>query len=269
MPELPEVESVVRALRPLVAGRRIRRCRVVLAIAVRPSSPLALSRRLAGQRIRAVKRRGKYVLLRLDRGWVILHFRLDGQLLWADDRGIPGHVDVVLELDRGALGFVDRRHFGRVQWALRPEDVAGIASLGVEPLGKEFSLRWLADSLRQSRSPLKLWLLDQTHIAGLGNIYSSEALWRARLDPRRKAGSVTPAESRRLHKAIVGVLRAALECCLDPAPDFRDPDWWFSGLDRVLAVYDREGRGCRRCGARIRRISQGGRSTYFCPGCQH
>lgn len=268
MPELPEVESVVRALRPLVVGRRIRRSRVVHAIAVRPSSPAALSRRLAGQRIRAVERRGKYVVLRLDRGWLILHFRLGGQLLWADDRKIQGHVDVILELDRGALGFVDRRHFGRLRWTLRPEYVPGIARLGVEPLGRAFSVRWLADSLRRSRSPLKLWLLDQTRIAGLGNIYSSEALWRARLDPRRRAGSLAPAETRRLHKAIVGVIRAALECCLDPAPDFRDPDWWFSGLDRVLAVYDREGRACRRCGARIRRISQGGRSTYFCPGCQ-
>lgn len=268
MPELPEVESVVRALRPLVVGRRIRRCRVVHPIAVRPSAPAALSRKLASQRIRAVERRGKYVLLRLDRGWLLLHFRLDGQLLWANEGKIRGHVDVVLELDRGALGFVDRRHFGRVQWTPRPDAVPAIASLGVHPLGREFSARWLADSLQRSQSPVKLWLLDQTRIAGLGNIYSSEALWRARLDPRRKAGSVTAAESRRLHKAIVGVLRAALRCCLDPAPDFREPDWWFSGLDRVLAVYGREGQACRRCGARIRKISQAGRSTYFCPGCQ-
>lgn len=268
MPELPEVESIVRALRPLVVGRSIHRCRVIHPIAVRPSTPAALARRVAGQRIRAVERRGKYVLLRLDRGWLVLHLRLDGQVLWAEEKRLRGHLDVVLELDRGTLGFVDRRHFGRVQWTSAPEEIPGIARLGPDPLGRTFSSRWLQHALQRSRSPLKLWLLDQKRMAGMGNIYSSEALWRARLDPRRKASSATTTEIRRLHKAIVGVLRAALECCLEAAPDFRKADWWFPGLDRILAAYDREGKACRRCGAGIRRIRQGGRSTYFCPGCQ-
>ena len=122
--------------------------------------------------------------------------------------------------------------------------------------------------LRASRRPLKLFLLDQARIAGLGNIYSSEALWRAGLDPRRRAHRVTAVEARCLHKGIVGVLRRALECCLDPAPNFRDPRWWFQGLERILGVYDREGAPCRRCGKKIRRVEQGGRSTYFCPRCQ-
>lgn len=277
MPELPEVEGVARALRPLVRRQRIVRCRVFHPIAVRPQSPATLCRGLKGQRIEEVERRGKYLLLRLTRGWLVLHFRLDGQLIWFDS-GVhfPGasrdtgarHIDVALELTAGTLGFVDRRHFGRVQWFLRPEHLPGIRTLGVDPLSPGFTSERLQALLEKARRPLKLLLMDQTRIAGLGNIYASEALWHAQLDPRRRADHLTRREARRLHKAIVYVLGRALECCLHPAPDFRDPEWWFPGLDKILRVYGREGNLCRRCGDRIRRIKQGGRSSYSCPGCQ-
>ena len=126
----------------------------------------------------------------------------------------------------------------------------------------------LAELLGGSRRPVKLFLVDQGRIAGLGNIYSNEALWRAGLDPRRRTNRLSAVETRRLHKGIVDVLRRALECCLNPAPNFRDPEWWFQGLEKILGVYGREGKRCRRCGERIRRIAQGARSSYFCPGCQ-
>jgi formamidopyrimidine-DNA glycosylase len=274
MPELPEIEAIARSLRPLVSGKTIRRCRVIHAIAVRPSSgrgakqaAAALERRLRARRIRRVSRRGKYLLFELDRGNVVLHFRLSGQLLWFDS-GILGHVDVAFEFATGALGFVDPRHLGRVQWLAAPEDSRGIRSLGVDPLSAEFTAERLGKILGGSKRPLKLVLLDQARIAGLGNIYSCEALWHARLDPRRLAPRIKPAETRRLHKAIVAVLRRALECCLHPAPDFRDPDWWFQGLEDILRVYGREGKPCRRCGAPIRRLPQGGRSTFACVRCQ-
>jgi formamidopyrimidine-DNA glycosylase len=115
---------------------------------------------------------------------------------------------------------------------------------------------------------LKDFLLDQSRVAGLGNIYSCESLWRARLDPRRRANTLQPQEAHRLHKAIVSVLTRALECCLHPAPNFRDPEWWFQGLETILRVYGREGKPCRRCGEPIQRIAQGGRSTYCCGRCQ-
>jgi formamidopyrimidine-DNA glycosylase len=275
MPELPEVEAVARTLRPLVAGHTILRCRVIHTIAVRPSSGRGaahatslIERNLRGRKIAGVERRGKYLLLRLDRGWVVLHFRLDGQLIWFPAKRISGHVDVTFETRGGTLGFVDRRHFGRVQLIASLNEVPGIRSLGVEPLSKEFSSESLAELLRSSGRPLKLFLLDQRKIAGLGNIYSNEAMWRARLNPRRAANRVTPPEARRLHKAIVDVLRRALECCLHPAPNFRDPEWWFQGLEEILAVYSREGEKCRRCGRPIRRIEQGGRSTFWCAYCQ-
>lgn len=268
MPELPEVEAVVRSLRPLVRGKQIRRCRVFHAIAVRPQQPAELRRAVEDRRIKEVARRGKYLLLRLDRGCVILHFRLDGQLVWFDTRQIRGHIDVAFEFGDGVLGFVDRRHFGRVHWLARPHDSPGIRALGVEPLTAAFTPRRLAELLAGSRRPLKLLLMDQTKVAGLGNIYSNEALWRARLHPRRHADRVAPQEARRLHKAIVDVLQRALECCTHPAPDFRDPAWWFEGLERILRVYGRKGERCRRCGGRIRRSELGGRASYFCPGCQ-
>ena len=275
MPELPEVEAVARSLRPLVVGRTILRCRVIHPIAVRPTSgrgaaraAAAIEKNARGRRIRAVERYGKYLILLLDRGCLILHFKLDGQLVWFPERKISGHIDVAFETRRGTLGFVDGRHFGRVQWADAPEDVPGIRKMGVEPLSREFTVERLAALLRASQRPLKAFLLDQSKIAGLGNIYSNEAMWRARLNPQRRTNRLTAAEARRLHKGIVDILRRALECCLHPAPDFRDPNWWFQGLETILAVYGRAGEKCRRGDGTIRRIAQSGRSTFWCPGCQ-
>ncbi|HJY88320.1 MAG TPA: DNA-formamidopyrimidine glycosylase [Candidatus Acidoferrales bacterium] len=268
MPELPEVEAVARAARRLIEGQKILACRVLHPIAVRPQSPTTFARQISRKRIEEVARRGKYLLLRLSRGWLALHFRLDGQLVWFDSGRESGHIDVALDLEKGTLGFVDRRHFGRARWLARLEDSPGICGLGMDPLSRNFDAGRLEGLLARSRRPLKLLLMDQGRIAGLGNIYASEALWHARLDPRRRSDGLAPTEARRLHKAIVYVLRRALECCLHPAPDFRNPDWWFEGLEGLLRVYDREGERCRRCGTRIRRVEQGGRSSYFCRGCQ-
>jgi formamidopyrimidine-DNA glycosylase len=140
--------------------------------------------------------------------------------------------------------------------------------LGIDAISRDSTSSRFAELLSASKHPLKDFLMDQTRVAGIGNIYSCEALWHARLDPRRRANSLKSPEARRLHKAIVSILARALECCLHPAPDFRDPEWWFQGLEKFLRVYGREGKPCRRCGAPIRRIAQGGRSTYCCGRCQ-
>jgi len=207
-----------------------------------------------------------------------LHFRLDGQLVWFSgpneflgranqpEHGV--HVDIALELGNGVLGFADRRHFGRVHAWKSAADSAGLSSLGVDALSKDFAVARFRELLAASVRPLKDFLLDQSRVAGLGNIYSCEALWHARLNPRRRACSLKPQEARRLHKAIVSVLARALECCLHPAPDFRDSAWWFQGLETIPRAYGREGEPCRRCKAPIRRIEQGGRSTYYCRRCQ-
>jgi formamidopyrimidine-DNA glycosylase len=275
MPELPEVEAVAQALRRLIEGETIVRCRVIHRVVVQPSpgggkiqAAERFARRVWGEKVRAVGRRGKYLILCLGHGTLIMHFRFDGQLIWFDSNEVSGHVDVTFETSRGTLGYVDPRHLGRVQWASTPEDVHGIRALGVEPLSRGFTVERLAEMLRASRQPLKLFLLDQKKVAGIGNIYASEALWRAKLDPRRRTHRLTGKEARRLHKSIVEVLHRALECCQNPAPDFRDPKWWFQGLERILRVYGREGESCRTCGEAVRRIEQGGRSTYFCARCQ-
>jgi formamidopyrimidine-DNA glycosylase len=275
MPELPEVEAFARALRRFVEGRTILKCRVIHAIAVRPSSgrganqaAKSMERLVRGKRVHAVERRGKYLILQLEQGCLVLHFRLDGQLLWFDSRKTTGHVDVAFEMRHGTFGFADQRHFGRVQWAKSARDIPGVAALGIDPLSKEFTSALLVELLSKSSRPLKLFLLDQDKIAGIGNIYSNEAMWRARLDPRRAANTLSEAEARRLHKAIVGVLRRALECCLHPAPNLRDANWWFQGLEQIVRVYGREGKKCRKCGGPVERIEQGGRSTYLCVRCQ-
>jgi formamidopyrimidine-DNA glycosylase len=278
MPELPEVEAVIRTLRPLVQGKRIRCVHVLHPIATKPQGAAHVSRFAEGKYIRNVDRRGKYVLLQLDFGLLTMHFRLDGQLVWFSNakeflklanRAENGvHVDVAFELDKGVLGFADRRHFGRVHAWESIEKCPGLAGLGKDALSRSLTTARFSELLSSSKRPLKDFLLDQSRIAGIGNIYSCESLWLARLHPRRPAHTLRPEEARRLHKAIVSVLTRALECCLNPAPNFRDPEWWFQGLETMLRVYDREGKPCRRCSEPIRRIAQSGRSTYYCGRCQ-
>jgi formamidopyrimidine-DNA glycosylase len=278
MPELPEVEAITRTVRPLVEHRRIRCVHVFHPIATKSQTPAHLARLAQDRRIQSVTRLGKYLLLHLDRGILTMHFRLDGRLLWFSsakyllrraNQAVEGvHVDVALELDKGVLGFADGRHFGRVYAYESAEACPALQNLGIDALSKDFTPRYFAKLVATSRHPLKEFLLDQSRVAGIGNIYSAESLWHARINPRRRADSLTTAEAHRLHKAIVSVLRRALECCLHPAPDFRDPKWWFQGIENILRVYHREGKSCRRCGAAIQRIAQGGRSTYCCVRCQ-
>jgi formamidopyrimidine-DNA glycosylase len=278
MPEVPEVEAIARTLRPMVTGRRIRSVQVFHAIATRPQAPAELAKRVTGRKVVGVSRKGKYLFLDLDRGLIEMHFRFDGQLIWlksakellqrANRKPDGVHVDVALEFAKGVLCFADGRHLGRVHFWESAETCVPLNQLGVDALSPEFTTDLLRRELASSKRPMKEFLLDQSHIAGIGNIYSCEALWHAALNPRRVANSLDKKESAKLHKGIVSVLRRALECCLDPAPTFRDAEWWFQGLEKILRVYQREGQPCRRCGAEILRIEQGGRSTYCCLKCQ-
>jgi formamidopyrimidine-DNA glycosylase len=278
MPELPEVEAIARTLRPLVRGQRIRCVHVLHPIATGPQKPAQFVKLCQGRRIRDVRRHGKYLFLELDRGLIEIHFKLDGQLIWfssakdlaerANRRDESVHVDVALEFARGVLGFADQRHFGRMHGWESEKECAPLRKLGVDALSREFTVDFLKTKLKASRLPLKQFLLNQAWVAGIGNIYSAEALWHASLDPRRSAKTLSAKETAQLHKAIVSVLQRALECCLHPAPVFRDPKWWFEGIDKILRTYQREGLPCKRCGRPIQRLEQGGRSTYLCAYCQ-
>src|SRR5260370_21309290 len=156
-------------------------------------------------------------------------------------------IDVALDWGRGPVVFAALRLFARFQIGASADECPGLGILGVDSLSRDFTPSRLIELLAASKRPLKDFLLDQSRVAGIGNIYSCESLWYARLDPRRRANTLQPQEARRLHKAIVSVLARALECCLHPAPDFRNPEWWFQGLETILRAYGREGEPCRRC----------------------
>jgi formamidopyrimidine-DNA glycosylase len=280
MPELPEVEAVAISLRPIAVNRRIRSVEVFHPIAVLPQTAPHVSKLLTGRRIKSVERKGKYLFLVLDNQAAIeMHFRFDGQLIhFANAKEVEArankktddgvHVDVALEFDKGVLAFADGRHLGRVHaW----ESLAACPpynALGIDAMSREFTTKAFSELITKSRRPLKEFLLDQSRVAGVGNIYSCEALWHAKISPFRLANSLTAQESRGLHKAIVSVLRRALQCCLNPPPDFTDAGWWFQGIEKILRVYQREGEPCRRDGHPIKRTTKGNRSTYFCAHCQ-
>jgi len=274
MPELPEVETVVRDLRAAgLAGRRIRRVTVLHPAVVAGAAPSAFARRLAGRRITAVARRAKFLIFQLDRGGPLtLHLRMTGQLHLV--RGIPPrdrHDHLRLELDDGrTLVYHDPRRFGR--WRLLAPGADPFRRLGPEPLDGTLTAAAFAARLARHRRQLKPLLLDQAFLAGLGNIYTDEALWAARLHPRRRADRVQPAAARALWAAIRRVLTSAIRhrgTTLGLGEGhFKGPQHERGRFRFRLRAYGRAGEPCRRCGAPLRRIVVAQRGTHFCPRCQ-
>ena len=287
MPELPEVETVVRQLAPRLRGRRVER------LLVRdPKLARARRRDLAGRPVREVTRVGKRIVVALGPGaggrgpgrlFLEVHLRMTGRLLWAEEwppgsgRRMAGHAApppgrrplppprAVLVLDRGAVLFVDPRRFGTMRWTEeRPEPG------GLDPTGPGFTAETLARLLAGARTPVKPWLMRQDRLEGFGNIYASEVLYAAGIDPRREAGSLSRDEVRRLAAATRRIMRAAIRHCGTTFSDFQGVLGTVGGYRHYLRVYDRAGEPCPRrgCGGAIERIVQQGRSTYFCPHCQ-
>ena len=259
MPELPEVELAVRALRRATLGRTISDVHRWHA-ATRRALPDDAVTRLVGRRIDAVERRGKHQLLALDDGATLhAHFRMNGE--WVVGRVAdepPRHARAAFDLDDGTrVSLVDSRALATL--VLHPPGVSPLPSLGPEPTDPGFSAVMLRDALRTRRGPIKPVLLDQRVVAGLGNIYAAEALWRARVSPRIAANRLGPARVGRLAAAMRDVLAEAVA---------RPGRYRTGERTAPLHVYDREGDPCERCATPIRRIVQAGRSTYFCPRCQ-
>jgi len=262
MPELPEVETIVRACRPRLVGRRITRFVTRWA---RHASPSAAAVRdgLAGRTVRALTRRGKHIVWELDDGgWLLVHLRMSGRFEWDDAVPAPAHVRAWWELDDGGrLLFCDARKFGRITYT-RDLDAA-TAGLGPEPLGRAFTAAALAALLQRPR-PLKTLLLDQSVIAGLGNIYTDEALFRAGLHPLARCDRLAAEQVAALHAAIRDVLRLAIR------KHGTSIDWIYPGgwMQRHLKVYGRTGEPCRICGTPIERLVVAQRGTHVCPRCQ-
>jgi formamidopyrimidine-DNA glycosylase len=274
VPELPEVETVRARIAPVLEGRRLERVEILDPRLTRPEDPEAVASRLRGQRVAAVGRRGKYVVVRFERGAVLLiHLRMTGSLIHAPDGagGHDPHRRAVVTLDNGSdVVYRDIRRFGT--WLLlEPGEAEPYFSerLGNEPLDSAFTARVLAEGLAGRRAPVKAALLDQRTVAGVGNIYADEALWRARIHPLRAAGSLTPVEVRALHRGIRRALEAGIARQGATLRDYRLPDGARGSAQEEFKVYGREGEPCRRCRTPIAKTRAGGRGTWFCPGCQN
>jgi formamidopyrimidine-DNA glycosylase len=269
MPELPEVETTVRALRRPLVGRVITGVRTDWPRQVVTPALEQLQQRIQGRRIEAIGRRAKYLLFNLSQGeTLIIHLKMTGHLSVVPAETPPGrHVHTVFTLAGGdELRFRDMRKFGRVYLVRDPQEV--LAGLGPEPLAESFTVEQLASRLRGRKRSLKPLLLDQTFVAGIGNIYADEALHAAALHPERSANSLDAAEVEALYQAIRHVLQLGIEREGASISNYVKPDGSRGEMQNVVAVFRRTGQSCYRCGAPIKRSVLGGRSTHFCPACQ-
>jgi formamidopyrimidine-DNA glycosylase len=273
MPELPEVEHIVRALGRAITGRRVVAVDLKLK-KLASGSRATFIRKLRGTQIRSIGRRGKFILLDLDSGNVLtVHLRMTGKFVCLPlDAPLPPYAHVIFYLDDDRrLVFCDMRQFGRMKIvaASRLHQSKELAALAPEPLSDEFTLDQFRATLARSRRTLKQLLLDQTKVLGLGNIYAAEALFLARISPFATAATLSKQRALRLHSAIREIIKEAIDCGSTLRIDLEDGDGsYFDTLERFWRVYEREDEPCVTCGARIRRVVHGGRSTYWCPRCQ-
>ena len=267
MPELPEVETVRRRLAACLPGLAVDDVTVNDAL-VSLQSQDELRTAVRGRRVTAVRRRGKYLIVELGDELLVVHLRMTGRLLLAPEPGARPPRLALRLLPASELLFYDTRRFGRV-WALpAAHEETFFAALGPEPFGTAFTTRYLRDALRGRTAPLKSFLLDQRRIAGVGNIYADEALFRARLNPLRTAGTLGPGEVARLRDALLDTLRLGIEQAGASIDTFVDPDGASGAFQDILNVYGRAGLPCRSCTGTVQRIELGGRGTHFCPSCQ-
>jgi formamidopyrimidine-DNA glycosylase len=273
VPELPEVETVRAHLEPAVVGRRFERIDIHDPRLTRPEDPLVVAAELVGERVAALERRGKYLVFRFESGrGLLVHLRMTGSFRHASGNGLPDdpYRRAVVTLDDGSdIGYRDVRRFGT--WTLlEPHELEPFlaARLGEEPLAPGFTARSLATRLANRRAPVKAALLDQRTLAGMGNIYADEALWRARIDPLRPARDLADDEVRRLHRAVRRALEAGLARQGATLRDYATPDGAAGSMQHEFKVYGREGEPCPRCRTPIEKIRAGGRGTWYCPNCQ-
>lgn len=273
MPELPEVETIRTGLEPKLLGRRFEHVEILDSRLTRPVGPAEVAAELTGERVAAVDRRGKYLIVRFESGLVLLiHLRMTGNLAHSRNGASKAspHLRAVVRLDDGSdVTYRDVRRFGT--WlVLEPDELEPYlaARLGIEPLGPGFSGRGLRERLARRRGPVKGVLLDQRTLAGVGNIYADEALWRSRIDPRRPANELQQTEIGALHRGIRRALEAGIARQGATLRDYRTPDGDAGGMQHEFKVYGRGGEPCSRCGTPIEKTKVAGRGTWFCPSCQ-
>ena len=271
MPELPEVETIRRHLAAHVEGRRLDALEVSDPRWCRPLTPRQVADACEGRVVARLGRRGKYLVFELEGDvFLLLHLRMTGTLL-LDPDGVPAHSRVRFGLSGGhELRFVDPRRFGTGELALGPDGLEDFfaARLGVEPLDDAFTTTHLRLLARGCRAPIKAFLLDQKRIAGVGNIYADEALFRARIHPLRPAGRLKGAQLDALRDAVVAALEAGIAAKGATIDDFRDPYGVAGSFQDQFLVHLREGEPCVECGTTVVKLRAAGRGTYVCPRCQ-
>ena len=272
MPEMPEVETIARKLRKTIIGKCVSEVDLSGLPLRRPIAD-TFAATLSGRTVRRIHRRGKYLIAEMDpRAFWLIHLGMSGRIIF-----LPGstekasHTHATIRFtDATQLQYRDHRRFG----LLAAYEVSGLTEipevrgLGIDPFGRGFTAAWLWQQLKRSRQEIKSFLLDQRRVAGLGNIYVCEALYHARLKPQRRCYTVTLHEAASLAKAIGKVLRQAIRSRGTTFSDFMDSDGELGLYQNFLRVFQREGKRCGRCRSLIRRLHQGNRSSYFCPGCQ-
>lgn len=271
MPELPEVETIVRELNAVLPGRRIESVRLFRLHALAGVPVETFRANLEGRVFGQVRRRGKFLVFDLGpRGHLIGHLRMTGKFVLSGPLGGPEpHHRAWFQLDDGnVLVFQDMRCFGTLAAVETLADYPPLAALGMDPFSPRFTGNWLAGALEKSRAPLKHWLMDQSKIAGLGNIYASEILFAARLSPMRVAGEVTRSQAAGLHRQTRRILRHAIRKSGTTISDFRRVDEKTGEFQNFLRVYGKPGHPCPACRTPIVRARQQQRSTFYCPACQ-
>lgn len=272
MPELPEAETIVRDLRKRVIGRRITGVTVTRPDVVMGITPESFRRKLKNRTIQSIDRRAKNIVIHFDADTVLMiNLGMTGRVVSSDAAraGELRHVAVRFALDdKRNLLYDDARRFGRLQLFNASQWSERDAEFGVEPLSEDFTLDHFLSGLKSSRVPVRNWLLDQQRIAGVGNIYANEALYRAGVRPTRRSNLITRAEATKLRKAIRAVLADAIEKRGTTLSDYRDADGVEGGFEPLLQVYGRAGQPCPRCDSRIRRVVISNRSAFYCPSCQ-
>ena len=273
MPELPEVETIKKTLGKRITGLTITGVTVNMPKIISEPEIKEFVDRITHSKINKLGRRGKYLLLYLTGEQIlIIHLRMTGQMIYSkSDEEIAKHTHVIFKLSDGnELRFIDMRQFGRLQLVDQKnlDQVKGLKDLGPEPLEKEFTSGFLRRELKGKRTRVKPLLLDQTFIAGLGNIYADEALHRAHLHPKCIAGALSPRESSSLYRSIREVLQEGIQHRGTTFKDYVDGEGNKGGFQKLLRVYNREGEQCTHCGGVIQRVKLNGRSAYYCPACQ-
>ena len=261
MPELPEVETVVRSLAPRLTGRRILDAQFFSHHVVHQKFPV-LRKRVRNQRVKSVRRHGKFIVLELDQGVLTIHLGMTGKLLLDSEPG--PYARAIFSLNEGLLVYDDIRHFGKIEWS--PGLLERVEKLGPDAL--DISLDDFLQRLKKRNSRIKPLLLNQTFLRGMGNIYTDEALYESRINPQAIASSLSKGRAARLHQAMVDILTTAIRLKGSSVSDYVDADGQKGSFQLQHQVYGRAGEPCATCGTAIRRIVVGQRGTHYCPKCQ-